>query len=39
MEKLGQPYKDTSVSDFMSDYFDMPQKAKPPATDKMLLLN
>jgi hypothetical protein len=39
MEKLGQPYKDTSVSDFMSDYFDMPQKAKTPATDKMLLLN
>jgi hypothetical protein len=29
MEKLGQPYKDTSVSDFMSDYFDMPQKAPP----------
>jgi len=29
MEKLGQPYKDTSVSDFLSDYFDMPQKAPP----------
>ena len=26
MEKLGQPYKDTSVSDFLSDYFDMPKK-------------
>jgi hypothetical protein len=35
MEKLGQPYKDTSVSDFMSDYFDMPKKSKTPATDKM----
>jgi hypothetical protein len=32
MEKLGQPYKDTSVSDFMSDYFDMPQKAPPKKT-------
>ena len=32
MEKLGQPYKDTSVSDFMSDYFDMPQKAPPKRT-------
>jgi len=29
METLGQPYKDTSVSDFLSDYFDMPQKAPP----------
>ena len=32
MEKLGQPYKDTSVSDFLSDYFDMPQKAPPKKT-------
>jgi hypothetical protein len=32
MEKLGQPYKDTSVSDFISDYFDMPQKAPPKKT-------
>ena len=32
MEKLGQPYKDTSVSNFLSDYFDMPQKAPPKKT-------
>jgi hypothetical protein len=39
MEKLGQPYKDTSVSDFMSDYFDMPQKAKTPAKKTITELN
>jgi hypothetical protein len=28
MEKLGKNYKETTVGDFIADYFDMPQKPK-----------
>ena len=35
MQEIGKDYKDTSVSDFLSDYFDMPKKSKTPVTDKM----
>jgi len=35
MQEIGKEYKDTSVSDFLSDYFDMPKKSKTPVTDKM----
>ena len=32
MQEIGKEYKDTSVSDFLSDYFDMPKKAPPKKT-------
>ena len=32
MQEIGKEYKDTSVSDFMSDYFDMPKKTTPKRT-------
>lgn len=32
MQEIGKDYKDTSVSDFLSDYFDMPKKAPPKKT-------
>jgi len=35
MQEIGKDYKDTSVSDFLSDYFDMPKKSKTPVKDKM----
>ena len=35
MQEIGKDYKDTSVSDFLSDYFGMPKKSKTPVTDKM----
>ena len=32
MQEIGKEYKDTSVSDFLSDYFDMPKKTTPKKT-------
>jgi len=32
MQEIGKDYKDTSVSDFLSDYFDMPKKTTPKKT-------
>ena len=32
MQEIGKEYKDTSVSDFLSDYFDMPKKTTPKRT-------
>ena len=32
MQEIGKEYKDTSVSDFMSDYFDIPKKTTPKRT-------
>ena len=32
MQEIGKDYKDTNVSDFLSDYFDMPKKTTPKKT-------
>jgi hypothetical protein len=32
MQEIGKEYKETSVSDFLSDYFDMPKKTTPKKT-------
>jgi hypothetical protein len=32
MQEIGKDYKDTTVSDFLSDYFDMPKKTTPKKT-------